>query len=709
MFRKQPRQTDALVAHRAASRSWRAVDPIIAMQALLRDLPTLSDHASRIDWVARLGTWLHAAPSAREDRLQAFLSACEREDALRRALHAVYAQVLLDTSGLKLFADTGLPSEFGFLSEAVNRVAFLVLPAPRDPTNLAEVLEALVPTKDDAEWVAEMPAALFASVTALLAEQTDVRVATELREDLLDAVTVLAANVASLGVSKDVLDRLSTGRLTALPFVALTHDCERLASVVRGQPDDAGQTRTDAARMVTDTIARCRGRVGQVVAHVETQGVSMHLIYRLEKLNALLDRLESIVLTLALPGEHTEQARRAFVATLVRGIHLDKSVRALIRGNLRQLSRKVVERTGDAATHYLVASRSQWWQMFAGAAGGGFLTVFTIALKFAIIWASLSLLFEGLALALNYAGSFMLMQLLGFKLATKQPAMFAASMADTLLDRRNRLNPAGFTEEVARVTRSQMAAVAGNIGVVIPAALAFDFGWRLLTGHAFLDPESAAYAVTSLDPLGSATLAFAALTGAILMVSSIAGGWFENFVVYRRVPEAIAQHRVLHRWIGPARALSWSHTFTHGVAGIATCLVLGLLLGMLPVIGTFAGLPLDVRHVTLSTGQLALGVSALGAGAFWSWATAMALIGVVAIGALNFGVSFVLALLLAIRAREVTVRSAAHLMRDTVWQCLRHPWTFVVPPPGAVPEPVLAEHVPPEERMAIDSPEHDLR
>lgn len=677
------------------------------MQALLRDLPTLTDHASRTGWIVRLGAWLHAVPSARAERLREFLSACEADDAIRQALLALYAQVLLDTSGLKLFADTGLPSEFGFVSEAVNRIAFLLLPTPQDPTNLAEVLEALLPSKDDAEWVAEMPPALFASVTALLSEQADVRVATGLREDLLDAVTVLAANVASLGVSKDVLDRLPAGPLTALPFVALTQDCERLASVVRAQPDDAGQARTDAARLVTNTIARCRRRVGQVVAHVETQGVSMHLIYRLEKLSALLDRLESIVLTLALPSERTEQARRAFVATLVRGIHSDRSVSALIRGNLRQLSRKVVERTGDAGKHYLVSSRPQWWQMFAGAAGGGFLTVFTTALKFAITWAKLPLLFEGLALALDYAGSFVLMQVLGFKLATKQPAMFAASMADTLLDRRNRLNTAGFTEEVARVTRSQMAAVAGNIGVVIPAALAFDLLWRFLRGHSFLDADSAAYAVASLNPLGSATLAFAALTGAILMVSSIAGGWFENFVVYRRLPEAIAQHRLLHRWIGPERARAWSHSFTHGIAGIGTAVVLGFLLGMLPVIGKFAGLPLDVRHVTLSTGQLVLGLSALGGASFWSWATAMAVIGVAAIGALNFGVSFVLALLLATRAREVTARSAAHLMRDAAWLCIRHPWTFVGPPRGVVPVPAADEDAHPEERMAIDSPEHD--
>jgi site-specific recombinase len=53
---------------------------------------------------------------------------------------------------------------------------------------------------------------------------------------------------------------------------------------------------------------------------------------------------------------------------------------------------------------------------------------------------------------------------------------------------------------------------------------------------------------------------------------------------------------------------------------------LGMMLGLVPALLGFVGLPLDVRHVTLSTGQLAAALGALGLGAlampaFW-WCAA---------------------------------------------------------------------------------------
>jgi site-specific recombinase len=78
-----------------------------------------------------------------------------------------------------------------------------------------------------------------------------------------------------------------------------------------------------------------------------------------------------------------------------------------------------------------------------------------------------------------------------------------------------------------------------------------------------------------------------------------------------------------------------------------------MMLGVVPVVMSFLGLPLEVRHVTLSTGQLAAAAGALGfevlhAAPFW-WCVA----GIVATGALNIGVSFWLAFKLAARARGV--------------------------------------------------------
>ncbi len=694
-------------------------DPSAALSALLERLGSLdaastsdADQLARIEWFESIARWLFAdsAPgafAARLDRLVTEMGADPARKNLPRFRDALL-RLLTATSGLRLFADTGVSSEFGVAGELLERIIRRFLPAPPQPANLAEILQRLVTSAPGARRVAELAPADFRALVTLLAPADDAGGWAHVRRDMVDAVTVLAANVASIGVSADVVARLPGESTRDLPFLALVRDAEILVACLLQESDETAAQ----ARRVLATTERCRGAVGQVVARLETRGVSLHLVYRLEQLSALLDRMESIVRILASRDAGRSRVLAPFVGALVQGVLQERSVRSVIGGAARQLSRKVVERTGEAGKQYITHTRAAWWTMLRAAAGGGALTVGTTLLKFAITAAHFAPFFYGLALSVNYAGSFLLLQWAGFKLATKQPAMFAAAIADSLLDVRKRLDPRRFVTEFAHVTRSQAATVAGNLGAAVPVALVVDAAWRLLAGHPFLDPESAAATVASLDPLGSGTIFFAAVTGVILMVSSLAGGWLENFAVYRRLPEAIARHRALTRVIGPVRAAAWADRFMHNIAGIGTSVALGVLLGMTPQIGGFFGVPLDVRHVTLSTAQLAFGLSALGPESLLTAAGGMALLGILVIGVLNFGVSFALAMLLAIRAREVSVPDAARLMGLTWREFARRPLAFLLPlriEPAATEAAVddatknLAEH------MARSSPEHEGR
>ena len=55
------------------------------------------------------------------------------------------------------------------------------------------------------------------------------------------------------------------------------------------------------------------------------------------------------------------------------------------------------------------------------------------------------------------------------------------------------------------------------------------------------------------------------------------------------------------------------------------------------------------------------------------------------IGLLNFGVSFALALAIALRAREVTGAERMHLARGVLRRFLRHPTLFFYPPKTSPP------------------------
>ena len=103
------------------------------------------------------------------------------------------------------------------------------------------------------------------------------------------------------------------------------------------------------------------------------------------------------------------------------------------------------------------------------------------------------------------------------------------------------------------------------------------------------------------------------------------------------------------------------------------------MLGLIPAVLAFLGVGLEVRHVTLSAGQLgaafaSLGLDVLHKPALW-WAVAS----IPLIGVMNVGVSFYLAFRVAIRANNVSGVDRAHI-RSAIWQRLRRaPGSFFWP------------------------------
>jgi site-specific recombinase len=124
-------------------------------------------------------------------------------------------------------------------------------------------------------------------------------------------------------------------------------------------------------------------------------------------------------------------------------------------------------------------------------------------------------------------------------------------------------------------------------------------------------------------------------------------------------------------------------------AGFGGSIALGFLLGMLPVFAKFFGVPLDVRHVTLSAGALTLSISSLGIDSagwepvIWAW------LGIGIIGLLNFGVSFSLALVVALRARDVPGSEWRMLPLAVFKHFLKHPFQYFYPPKH---DPTAPEH-----------------
>ena len=164
-----------------------------------------------------------------------------------------------------------------------------------------------------------------------------------------------------------------------------------------------------------------------------------------------------------------------------------------------------------------------------------------------------------------------------------------------------------------------------------------------------------------------------------LFASSLVAGWVENWFVYHRLDSALAHNPAIVARLGASRALRWSVWWRGNVSGVTSNVTLGLMLGLVPTLLAFVGLHIEVRHVTLGTGQLAAAASTLGwdtlaLPAFW-WCVA----GLVVTGLLNLGVSFWLALKVALRSRRITLHDRRRLYA-AVWRRLRSaPRSFLLP------------------------------
>jgi site-specific recombinase len=655
---------------------------------LLHALPSEGLEA-RFAWLERLVAWLreprpaHGLIEADEpetpaaaSRLALLLRVLEGETATRQAFARLVGSIAAEARGLKLFAQVGLPGRQGFFSEFTDRVLRHLLPAPPDPERLSEFLLRLFPSPAELDWLESLPLTPLARLLALVSEPQHPLPAPAglMRAHLVDALTLVATQTAAMGLAEDVRDRSPEVAFRASPFLRLRRSCDSVL---------ARDAAPDTLRELSAALAECRQVLGIVTSHVEQFGVSVDLVYRLERIRRGLDRMEAIARVLgASRGEERCREGLTLVVALLRHAYSDRSVRELARTNMRLLARKVIERTGNSGEHYITSTRSEFHAMLHSAAGGGLLTAFTAAIKFLLAKLTLAPFFAGLFAALNYSGSFVLMQLLGFTLATKQPSMTAATLAKAIDEgHRERLERLG--ELIPRITRSQLAAALGNLSCVLPAAVGLALAWRLVTGHSLLTPEKAHAVVESLHPWRSATLLWAAFTGVLLWASSLGAGWLENFLTYRRIPEALAHHPGLRRLLGEARAQQLAEAVLRHSAGLGGSVMLGVLLAIAPGIGRFFGLPLDVRHVTLSFGALAFAGCTLGAEAVLSPDFLASLLGVLAIGALNFGVSFALALAVALRARDVSLSHGARLALALAMRFLRQPRSFLLPPPEA--------------------------
>jgi site-specific recombinase len=657
--------------------------------------------AQRHLWLIELFAWIRGdavSTSAAIKRLHLLLDVVQSRPQLQTRLRQWWHQLLHIVDASSLLADYGFAQRSAFVSELTERIRLKLLPATPETTDAAVLFSLVLPKSFDQLWLAELDEATLARIAELL-ETPDIgdnarTHTTYWQNTILEAITFCVGHIRSSGFSPELRTRMSPAALQDRPFHWLDVELDKLrAAFLASRIDDLGDessqvsaqaqrdaTLLQAAASFRDCLDACRQAAGTVYTHLDEHGVSVSLVFRLREMRARVLRIRELLDCLLSDRPNSYTAK--LLSHLVKiGVHR-RSVRDLITSNTTLLAAKMADRSAETGENYITRNRAEYWDMLRKAAGGGAVVALTTLFKFLLIAVGFSAFWGGFFAGMNYALSFITIQLLHWTLATKQPAMTAPAMAAKLKDLSGEKEVEAFVDEVTHVVRSQVAAVVGNLALVVPCVLLISLAMQYAYGKPMIDQAEAAHVLSSLSLLGP-TAFFAAVTGVVLFLSSIFAGWAENWFVLNRLGSAMRYNPAITSLLGAARADSWANFMRKNISGFAASLSLGLMLGLIPAFSSFLGFGLELRHVTLSTGQIAAACASYGWAVFQQaelyTPLLLAVASIFVVGPLNVGVSYYCAFRLALRAHNVSVGERQRI-RSAVWQRLNFfPLSFLWP------------------------------
>lgn len=584
--------------------------------------------------------------------------------------------VVRKVNGLELYTETGLPKGSKLWSELIDRLIMKILPTPALDQELSYLFWELFPDREDPIWLASIDAATFGKILELFYYDVaaDEQGWNRLKFDLEDALDYLVIQVRAIGLSPEIRHRLDKNNFRDSAFFDLLQGYENFIQSSQSQDRDKVSEMVINFRMI---ILKCRQELVEVHDHLNQYGVSVDLVFQMARVNIYLSRIDNF-LDILLSEKINHEKVMGFFSRLVAENQELRSIGSLFSQNLSLLARKVAERAAETGEHYITRTKEEYSHMLQSAAGGGAIMAITVYIKFGIVSLGLSGFMEGFFASVNYAASFILIHVVGFTIGTKQPSVTAPALAAKMQNIETEQGIQELVTEISHLVRSQVASVLGNIMLVVPMVILIDVIFWMLFGQHLLSVDKAHYNYKAADIFGPSVL-YAAFTGVLLWLSSLIAGWGDNWFALNSLRKRLARSSGLRAIFGRRGAAGISSYLENNISGLLGNISLGFFLGMAPVIMKFIGIPLDIRHVTISSGNLASAVSVLGTDFMGTWDFWRAFLGVISIGIINVTVSFGLALLVAIKARSINPPQRRAIRKAVQKRFISNPLSFLLP------------------------------
>jgi site-specific recombinase len=597
----------------------------------------------------------------------------------RVAVRGALLKLFVEKEWVHLLADSGVLSGEGFFTGLWRRLGHQILPEALDPRSLRDQVRVLFREVRDHEWVEAVPEADWLQLLDVLdlRDAPSKKTGEYVSGQILEAIQVISYRVAAIGLESELVRNYPAIERYESPFLAQSEEVRQL---IRERAAFSGQEGTSVDdKHLRVLLDQCLEIVAKVRRQAETTGASITLTSLILRLQQSIGRMTEL-LDLLRADEASWPSRIRFFRQMVRAANRDNDVLEHWSRHVELLALRVTGNAGRAGERYITRTRGEYREMARAAAGAGFFIAFMALLK---VWLSSERnapFVEALQYSLNYGIGFVLIYVLHYTIATKQPAMTASHIAASLStagDRADGLD--GLADLMVRTVRSQLVAVAGNLVVVIPLSALLVLAVHAQTGVHYVSRETAEGMLRDVSPIHSLALVHAAIAGVWLFLSGLIAGYYDNRAVYDRLRLRISQRPLLRRWLGVSRTERLAKYVEDHLGGITGNFMFGVMLGSTGTLGYVFGLPLDIRHITFSSAYVAIALVGL------EWQVGvdtlvLAVLGIAGIGAINLIVSFGLALYVAMRSQRVKFTQAVPLLGRLWERARREPLSYVMPP-----------------------------
>lgn len=590
---------------------------------------------------------------------------------LCRAMGNLLSLVINESDPEDLFLVNGLQHTGSIYTEVTSRLSEKILGPLVNKNSLSYKLNQVFDKRNDYEWLSASSTDIWTDIIGHIIPYMQLDMEGRL-SFFANAIDVLSIRLAAIAARQDFA--ITNDKKLRNAFIEQLHVTQLLSNQLLTKHSEQQATATS----VKQALQQCADALETIKADIPVKGTSLQQTYIINSAKQLIDRLLLVVDFVDDDAFQIEELLR-FIANSVYNLQTRKSVRTFLSQQLSLIAYQIAENKSEVGEHYIAKTRSEFGAFFLSACGGGLIVSVVVLLKYLIHYAHVAPFWEAILFSLNYSLGFIAIQVTGSTLATKQPAMTASAIAASMDGKKQKTSIKGLAITTARIAGSQTISFAGNLLVVFPMSLILYYVFTRSTGITLVHSVTEAKQIlTSNHPLTSLSLLYAAFTGVFLFLSGIISGYVHSRSLFGKIPERIRLH-FLNRILPYHLAENITRYLKQNLGSLAGNFALGFFLGTAAFIGFILGIPYDIRHITIASGNYIIGLfeafpyitlSQIWIG-FW---------GVLAIGFVNFLVSFSLALYVAIKSRNISLSDYANYLQTVVRYFFRYPADFLFPP-----------------------------